>query len=406
MTRINGAGTIQRRGKATWRIRFNLGRDPVTGRYRYSNWRTVHGSKATAQQALAEYRQELECGLRPDADRMTFREYAELFHESRKATGGLAPGTVRQERQVLGHIYRYLGDITLRDIDAMTIDAMLTRHHKDGGSADQSRRMYAKLRQVLADACLKDCLMRNPADKVKPPKASRPDMRFLDQKEVARLLGALESSMSNCHNKYRPDDERRAFTHCHVTAVRLALATGMRRGEVLGLTWGCVDFEEGTVRVMQQMTLDGIRETKTSQSKRVISIDDDTWKHLQRWKAAQADYLGGLGIGQDDGTPVIANEVGGFHDPSGFSRWWRSFRGRYGFEGLRFHTLRHSQATLLLVSGGCDLKTVMGRLGHSLASTTLDLYASVMPGKDRDAARFIGSILSGETQSESQAANR
>jgi integrase len=404
--RIYGTGSIEKRGKSVWRSRFNLGRDPVTGRYRYSRWRTVHGNKAAAQAALSEYRQELENGLRVDADKMTLKEYGEQFHATRKTVGGLAPSTMRQERQILGHIFGYLGDVALRDIDAVAIESMLTKHREKGGSADQTKRMFAKLKMVLADACRKDYLLRNPADKVTSPKAPKPEIRYLNVEEVKRLLAALDDAMRDYHNKYRPDDERRAFTHCRVTAVRLALATGMRRGEVMGLTWRCVDFDASTVRVTQQMTLDGIRETKTDQSKRVLAIDDDTWKHLQRWKSAQAEYLGTLSIEQKDDTPVFTDELGGWIYPNNFSRWWRSFTKAHGFKGLRFHELRHSQATLLLVVGGYDLKTVQARLGHSLASTTLDLYAAIMPGKDREAAGFIGSILSKETQPITQAASR
>jgi integrase len=443
--RIHGTGTIEKREKGTWRIRFNLGRDPVTRRYRYSKWRTVHGNKAAAQAASSEYRQELENGLRVDADKMTLREYGEKFHTTRKTIGGLAPSTMRQERQLLNHIFGYLGGVALRDIDAVAIESMLTRHRENGGSADQTKRMFAKLKMILADACLKDYLLRNPADKVTSPKAPRPEVRYLDAEGVGRLLDALDDAIRDYRSRYRSDYERLGFTHCRVTAVRLALATGMRRGEVLGLTWRCVDFEESTVRVARQLTLDGIRETKTPQSKRVMSIDDTSWKHLQRWKSAQAEYLGTLGIEQTDDTPVFTDELGEFCYPNNFSNWWHDFCVKYGFgeyrddngnltspprynergqqvdergrcfsrmnkkpkaskhyKGLRFHDLRHSQATLLLVAGGYDLKTVQARLGHSQASTTLDLYAAVMPGKDKEAAGFIGSILSREKQPEAQ----
>jgi integrase len=176
-------------------------------------------------------------------------------------------------------------------------------------------------------------------------------------------------------------------------AVLLALASGCRRGEVLGLSWGNVDLSASTVKITQQITHDGgLSVPKTKQSKRTITLDTGTVKRLKAWKVKQAEFLLSLGIGQGKATPVISNEIGGWQEPNGFSRWWRQFCASNGFEGLKFHALRHTHATLL-ISRNVDIKTVQGRLGHTKAGTTLDIYASIMPAKDKEAARVVGSIL-------------
>lgn len=106
----------------------------------------------------------------------------------------------------------------------------------------------------------------------------------------------------------------------------------------------------------------------------------------------QAAELAKFGIRQTPETPVCCSTTGGFINISNFERWWRSFRDGNGFEGLRFHELRHTRATLLLGSG-VDVKTVQARLGHADASITLNWYAHAMPGNDRQAADLLAAIM-------------
>ena len=87
------------------------------------------------------------------------------------------------------------------------------------------------------------------------------------------------------------------------------------------------------------------------------------------------------------------NDKGEFMAPTNFSRWWRTFAKENGFEGLRFHELRHTQATQL-VSNGVDMKTIQHRLGHSSATLTMNLYAHALPENDIQAAQLIGNLFS------------
>ena len=94
-----------------------------------------------------------------------------------------------------------------------------------------------------------------------------------------------------------------------------------------------------------------------------------------------------------ESTPVFTNGVGDYIDPSGFSRWWRKFKTDNSFPDLRFHELRHTQATVLLANS-VDVKTVQTRLGHANASITLNLYAHAVPQNDRAAADLVGNLFS------------
>ncbi len=177
--------------------------------------------------------------------------------------------------------------------------------------------------------------------------------------------------------------------------MRIGLTTGQRRGEVFALTWGDVDLDEGTIHVGHNVTYqDVIKTPKTDSGNRTIAIDPATVEHLRIWKERQAAKLAKICVKKTDDTPVCCSSTGGRIRIDNFSHWWGIWRKEHGFDGLKFHELRHTQATLLLANG-VDVKTVQTRLGHASASITLGWYAHAIPEKDHEAADLLGAILSG-----------
>ena len=296
------------------------------------------------------------------------------------------------------------------------------------------------LKQILETAYEDELIPKNPITKnrVPTPRTKHEVERTsLSLPKAVELQGVLDEA-GDCESEY--------------LAVRLGLTTGLRIGEVCGLTWDNFDVMSGGVlKVRKQMTkFSKLSNLKTKSSTRNISLDADTMQHMLAWKENQREYLASLRILQSDATPIISNQVGKFYDPEGLRRWFRRFCVRNGFgafydaetketvepteyevdnrgkagskrkngngrdengkpysrmnkkpkqhiryEGLKFHELRHTQATLLLASGE-DIKTVQARLGHAKASTTLDMYAHAMPEKDKEAAQVIGDLLNGK----------
>jgi len=404
------SGSVQRN---VWRIRLSLGKvfDKNTGKecYIYSPWRTVHGTKEKARKALATYREELENPVEPDPGEVLFKKYAAEFCERRKSKNRLSESTLKHYQYLTTVLNVHLADLELHRIDPATIEKTLAKigESKPPGEV---KRCYRMLNQILKQAVRDDVLPRNPCDKVDPPKAVRIETRFLDTDDVARLLVALNATQFEAQrleeterktkprkqHEYKQGEASGTLLRSRAIAVALALASGCRRGEVLGLTWGCVDLEGHTIRIAQQLTDSGLSSPKTKQSRRIITLDTDTMARLKTWKEKQERFLSSYGIEQGRDTPVITNEIGGFHEPHGFSTWWRAFCAANGFSGLRFHDLRHTHATLL-IANNVDIKTVQGRLGHTEASTTLDIYSHIMPAKDKEAANTVGRILSAPT---------
>ena len=183
----------------------------------------------------------------------------------------------------------------------------------------------------------------------------------------------------------------------------VALTTGMRQGELLGLRWSDIDLEGRTIHIRgsMQATRSGLRiaEPKTASSRRQVMLSSQPVEALRRHRKAQAAERLRLGAGWEDNDLVFANEVG---RPIAAGNLFRgSFEPllkRAGLPRMRFHDLRHSAATLLL-GEGVHPKIVAEMLGHTRISTTLDLYSHVTPTMQRQAADAFDELLIGAARS-------
>lgn len=297
----------------------------------------------------------------------------------------------------MGDIYGHfrVKDITPADIRQAESDARASGFYTE----NRLHHAHAKLRQVLNDAYLNEIIPTNPADKVKFKRpAPTQERRSLTPEEAKRLF-ALAVGDGTAYG----------------LALMLLIATGMRRGEALGLTWRHVDFESDSIYVAQQLTkyceLDS---PKTAKSKRRLCIRGFTADRLYQWRQEQAHLLSELGVPQTLDTPVFTNEIGGFIDPNNYSRWWRNFSvdngfGRFtkklrtsqmngkevtrgeGYEGIKLHELRHTQATLL--QRKVSPKAAQHRLGHAQLSMTMNTYAHALDSEELEVALAIDELL-------------
>lgn len=407
-----GDGSIAEVRRGVWRVRIDFGTDPVTGRRNVVS-RNVHGTKAEARKVRDRIRQEHENGLKFEAAAVTFGEFAQRWQDGRVASGELSLRTIKDGEYMVACFSKYLGGVRLADIDPHTVESLYAAIRKDKADAGRPvngttmHKFHVVLKQIMQKAVDHDLILRNPCDRVKAPKKNEPERRSLTVEEGSRLLRCVGAAESEAYAALEGKEARqtqrgnlfgRSAIHglypiCNILAVRVGLATGMRLGEVMGLCWGSVDLNQSCIHVVQQRSTYGeIKPPKGRCKKRTVFIDATTAAHLEKWKGRQAVELLKIGIKQDDSTPVCCSDTGGFYNVQNFERWWRPWREAHGFDGLKFHELRHTQATQLLANGA-DVKTVQNRLGHSDASLTLNWYAHALPENDEKAAKLVGELF-------------
>ena len=399
--KIIGSGEIEEvtKGKV-YRIRHHLGRDPKTGRYIRSPKKTVYGTKADARRALEEYRIELECGVK-NPEELTVGSYARAWYERRKNTGRYSPLTLKDDELQVRKIEGIWGATLLEDLTLKKIsDAYDKLLASKRATKSAIHKLNATLSLVMDEAVANELVEANPCEHVKAPRPKAKERKALSDEQALDLAVALRT------------EEQTGNT----VAVWIALATGMRRGEILGLVWRNVDFERKRIYVGQQYSADHkIRDPKSEKSHRWLGLDDGTVAFLAEWKEKQARAMEVAGLDQDEEAPVCTNTLFKFMDPNTFNRWRRQYFADHGlgefgpavrytdstgrkrwrkgaYVGYNLHELRHTQATLLIGSGA-DIKTVQQRLGHSSASLTMDIYAHFIAQNDRAAANTIGGIL-------------
>jgi len=244
------------------------------------------------------------------------------------------------------------------------------------------RKVHTVLRLALGQAVRWQWLAENPALHAKPPGVPRPSPKPPSAEEARRLIEVAE--------ELDPD---------WATFLRTSAALGARRGEVCALRWSAVDLEVGTVAVHRAVviTSQGAIERdhpKTASSRRRVSIDPGTVAVLVAHQERQAERVAACGGRLARDPYVYSAEVDGSRPwhPTIVTHRFKRLTRRAGLDGVRLHDLRHFVATQL-ISGGVDVRTVAGRLGHANPNVTLSTYAAWVPARDQDAANLIGATL-------------
>lgn len=294
-------------------------------------------------------------------------------------------------RNLEQHVVARLGSVRLQALTTAHLNRLYAdllaggRVRASGGLSPTSvRRIHAMLRKAFNDAVKWGLIERNPALTADPPSA-----------KIAQA--ARRRSM----HTWRPEELRQFLEH--VEAHRLhalwlfASSTGMRRSEVLGIRWSDIDFRAGTGQVRQTILPTGegygpVIEQKTSSSARTIDLDRRTLEMVVAHRERRDHDRGLLGSDWQDHGLVFPRDDGRWWNPPAISISFRRAVRSAGVPAIRLHDVRHTHASLLL-RAGVNPKVVSERLGHSSVAFTLDTYAHVLPGMQRDAAELFMSLV-------------
>lgn len=233
---------------------------------------------------------------------------------------------------------------------------------------------------MLGTAVKWQLIFSNPCSRVVLPKNKRKEAVYLDEEQAADLLAALDKESMQ-----------------HQVIVKLLLFTGLRRGELCGLEWKDVDFERAVITVRRSsLYLSGkgifADETKNDTSTRCMKVSDDAIAMLRVWRAEQAKERLKLGDQWQDNDRLFTAWNGAPIRPDVITAWFHRFVTKNNLPSIHVHSLRHTNATLL-IAAGTSLTTVAARLGHANSTTTSKIYAHAIKSADQAAAEVLQDIL-------------
>lgn len=373
-------GSVYKRGKS-WYYHVDLGKDSITGKRRR---KTKGGfkTKREALEALNKINYELSKGIYIEPSKMLYGDYFKEWLNNRKYN--LNSQTYKgYESYARNHILPILGHIPLVNLTPIAIENFITILRDKGLSNESVKRIYSVVNASLNDAVRKELLAKNVASLIEKPKGSRKEIQVWDVEQVQRFLQVADGD--------------RLYIAFH-----LALMTGMRQGEILGLRWTDIDFNTKTIYVRQTLTHDGKEfqeKTKTLLSTRPVAIDDETINALLRQKEviardkerAKDSYVNhNLVVCTSKGTPV---------NPRNVLRSLERLIAKANVPKITFHDLRHTHATLLLKQN-VHPKIVSERLGHSTVKMTLDLYSHLLPNMQEEASKNLSKVIFSDQKNE------
>lgn len=389
MIKVTGRGTIipkeaKPKNKCRrWKIQVPIGRDPVTGKYR-SRSRNAEGTYTEAEAARRTFINELESGLNVDSLDMTMGQYAMTWYEEVAASGELAKGTLDKYDVHVRTIVKNLGGLKLKEVRPGVIEQYKSILRNGGSlsgaplSGATAHGHFVTLSMILESAVIRELIPTNPCRRVKFPKCDTEERKALSEEDARRLVALLVADI----------DGRKA-------GALLAMVCGLRRGEVCGLEWGDLMASasgRSFIRVVRNYTRGEMKEPKTKESNRPITIPAPLLESLLDWKEKQRVLLEALEIEQTSSTAIVSTKSGEHMHPENFYRWWTRFAKRTGFEGFVLHELRHTFATI-----GCD-KDVnerdMARLmGHSGLEMLDRVYAHRVAESEARAMDVLGEVF-------------
>ena len=381
---------VKRNGKEYpyWEGRYTTGFDPGTGK---QIQKSVTGkTQKEVAQKIKELTAALDAGTYIVPNKMTVGQWLDTWQSEYLAN--VKPSTISSyEATIRNHLQPGLGALRLDSLTTHDIQEFYNSLHsptenRKALSSKTIKNIHGILHHALEQAMLNNYIRSNPSNACVIPKALKKKVKPMNEHQIADFLKAIKG-------------------HKYENLFLVALFTGMRQGEVCGLQWECVDFDNGTILIDKQLQslrgkVRGDKEkyalvpTKNGKERTITAapfVMDLLWKTKQAQDANRKDF------GSDflENGLVFTDETGNRVTPQALYRAFKLVVTELNMKDVRFHDLRHSYAVVSLKSGD-DVKTVQENLGHATASFTLDTYGHVTEKMKKDSAdrmqAFIKSV--------------
>jgi integrase len=364
-------GSLFRKSDGKWRAQVSI----EGKRLSYT-----HASKSECQAWIRKMTRQVEDGLTLKSTRMTFGEYFAIWIRTARQT--LRPTTqCLYQRTADKYILPRFGHQTLKEMTPHLVELYLTELQENGIGDRTCQMVYALLHVVFASALRKDIIGRNPLDSVKKPKVRNPkSITILQPEQIHHLVISLKD-------------------HPNKALYFLAITTGLREGEILGLRWEDIDWNRSWIYVRRQVQrIDGqgviFTTPKTRMGVRTLSIGPNTLDMLRKHRFAQSTIKEVAGTLWHEMDLVFPSNRGTPRDPHNLLKEFRSILDKAGLPRMRFHDLRHTSITLVLNDLNAPVREAQHRAGHASPTTTLNVYCGSTTTKtDEDIAQKLDELI-------------
>lgn len=350
------------------------------GNKRINHYETFYGGKKEAILRENEIKQQLKNNSFVIKNRITMQE---LLNEWLKYSKDIwSPKTYISNAHWCNVISKFIGHIKLQDINVKVLEGFYKEIRQKTTYSDKTiQHFYTIINTALKRAILWNYITNNPNSYIEKPKIRKKEIECYSPEDVEQLLNVLKKESL----KYQ-------------AIIYLALDSGCRRGELLGLTWKDIDFDKKTLDINKsvQYTKElGIfeKETKTQSSDRTIYISDKTINILRLYYKEQLENRLKLGSKWENSSRVFTNNFGGDMHPDTPSQILERIIKKYNLKRISFHGLRHTSISLQ-ISSGIQAQIISKRAGHSSISTTHSIYSHFFENEFQEVANTMNNILS------------
>jgi len=387
--------SIEKRGKNTWRLTVELGYDAEGNRVRERKLikvedpellKTTRKLREYLENEWYKFKAEVEAGEYIKPEKMTLKTFVESEWDGKYAAFELSPRTRKNYLDYYrGYIESEFGHLALSDIKPIHIVNFIAKlrqpgTRRDGRGKHLSGRtiqyIYSVLRNMLTYAKTCGLIKSNPMQEIPKPKADKSKAQFYESEEVKQIIDALYSEP----------------VHWRMM-ILTAILGGLRRGELVALQWGDVDFKTNQIHVERSISL----EYKDTVYEKGTKNDEDRYVDMPEWFMKDLKKFRLQWLKQKAEAPVWkgGNKEYLFHAGRGEpfyycypSEWWKSFTERHNIRYISLHKLRHTSVTVL-IEKGASLKSIQERVGHKQAQTTNDIYGHVTKKLSREVANLL-----------------